>query len=363
MMVAGATAAGGVLRCPHRVAAHAASGALRDLLEHHHASYATEPLSEGAVFGLSGALALSVRIARDAVPPIDIDGRAPSLELDACRHLGLDARWSATDDPAVGWERLRLELDAGEPTLLHADLARLDYYDERRHDTGHCVVATSWDPAKQVVWVVDRRFPEPQRVTVASLAAARCSRGWPRPARHGQLRLRRPARLADPRGAVAAALGRVVDAMRRPACRRHPHVVSGLTAFDALLPAWSALEGLDDGALRATLGALRFRVREGGTGGALLRSLQARFEHDASALLGSAKLGHAALVCDDLADAWRIFAAATEHAKPRVAHELATPCLDRIRALEHDHVAALEAYLRGRRGGGIAIHRPAHADT
>jgi hypothetical protein len=187
-------------------------------------------------------------------------------------------------------------------------------------------------------------------VTLASLAAARSSRAWPQPARHGQLRLRRPARLADPRGAVAAALTRVVDAMRRPAVDGHPHVVSGLTAFDALIPAWSQLAELDDAALGETLAALRFRVREGGTGGALYRSLQARFEHDAAALLHSTSLGRAALTCDDLADAWRVFATVTEHAGPRVAHELATPCLQRIRVLEHDHVAALEVHLRGRHG-------------
>jgi hypothetical protein len=350
MMVSSAVAAEGVLRCPHRVAQHAASGAMRDLLEHHHASYTSEPLSEGTVFGLSGALMLSVRIAGGAIPPIDVEGRALSLELDACRHLGLQAQWSVTDDAEVGWERLRVELDAGEPTLLRADLARLDYYGERRHDTRHCVVATSWDPGEDVVWVVDGRFPEPQRVTLASLAAARSSRSWPQPARHGQLRLRRPARLADPHDAIAAALTRVVDAMRNPAVDGHPHVVSGLTACDALIGAWSQLAELDDAALGETLAALRFRVREGGTGGALYRSLQARFEHDAAALLHSTPLGRAALTCDDLADAWRVFATATEHAGPRVALELATPHLERIRTLEHAHVAALEVHLHGRRG-------------
>jgi hypothetical protein len=351
MMVGGTVAAPGVVVCPHRVAQHGASGAMRDLFEHHGVSYASEPLSEGAVFGLSGALQLAVRTCTEGVPPIDIDGRALSLELDACRHLGLDAQWSMTDDPDVAWERLRTELDAGEPTLLHADLARLDYYGERRHDTRHCIVATSWDPGDGVVWVVDRRFPEPQRVTLASLAAARASRGWPQPARHGQLRLRRPARLVDPHEAIGDALARVVDAMRRPDLDVHPHVIRGLASFDALMPAWSALTRLDDDALRETLSALRFRIREGGTGGALYRSLQARFEHDASALLGSQELGRAALICDDLADAWRVLAAATEHANPRIAHELATPCLQRVRALEHDHVAALEVHLRGRRNG------------
>src|SRR5690349_14833254 len=100
----------------HRVAEHAASGALRDLLEHLRLSYAPEPLSEGAVFGFSGALDLRVRIAAAAVPTIDIEGRAPSLELELCQHLGLRAQWRTSSDPATGWRNLRDELAAGRPT-------------------------------------------------------------------------------------------------------------------------------------------------------------------------------------------------------------------------------------------------------
>src|SRR3954468_1586687 len=89
--------ASGTLRAPaaatgfrHRVAEHAASGALRDLLEHHRLSYAPEPLSEGAIFGFSGALALRARIADAGLPAIDLDGRTASLEPELCRHLGID---------------------------------------------------------------------------------------------------------------------------------------------------------------------------------------------------------------------------------------------------------------------------------
>ena len=85
---------------------------------------------------------------------------------------------------------------------------------------------------------------------------------------------------------------------------------------------------------------------DGGTGGALYRTLQARFEHDAAALLGSPELGRAALVCDDLADAWRAFAAATEDDDAEHAHRAAGLCVQRIHALEHRHVEALERHLR-----------------
>ena len=329
----------------HRVADHAASGALRDLLEHHRASYAPEPLSEGAAFGFAGALDLSVRMARGAVPPIDLDGRAQSLELDACLHLGLDAEWHATDDPSAGWDSLRRELEDGRPVLLRADIADLDYYDDRPHDTRHAVVVTDCDVQAGVVWVADRCFADPQRCALSSLAAARASRGWPEPARHGLLRVRRPARMAEPQRAVRAALARVVHSMRTPQGNGHPHMRHGLAAIDGLAGSWSRLPELAGSRLGQTLAALRFRIRDGGTGGALYRSLQARFEHDAAALLGSVELGRAALICDDLADAWRGFAAALDDEDPQCAHAASAPWLDRLRALEHRHVEALELQL------------------
>src|SRR3954447_14840905 len=118
----------------HRVAEHAASGALRDLLEHHRLSYAPEPLSEGAIFGLAGALALRARIAHGSLPAIDIDGRVASVEPELCGHLGLTADWCTTDDPAEGWEQLRTELKAGGPALVRADVGELDYRGGGRHD-------------------------------------------------------------------------------------------------------------------------------------------------------------------------------------------------------------------------------------
>jgi hypothetical protein len=294
---------------------------------------------------LSGALDLGVRIADGAIPPIDVEGRAPSLELELCRHLGVEARWLATDDPALGWEHLRGELEAGHPVLLRADIGELDYHAKRRHDTRHVILVTACDVQAGVVWVLDRCFPEPQRCTLSSLAAARASRGWPEPARHGLLRVRVPAKLPAPRGAIAAALACVVHSMRNPPASGHPHVRCGLAGIDALAAAWPQLPRLAGPRLGQTLDGLRFRIRDAGTGGALYRSLQARFEHDAAALLDAPQLGRAALLCDDLADAWRALAAATEDAEPERAHRVAGDCVRRIHALEHRHVEALELHL------------------
>ena len=74
--------------------------------------------------------------------------------------------------------------------------------------------------------------------------------------------------------------------MRQPARNGHPHVRSGLAAIDALAAAWPRLPDAAGPRLAQTLAAMRFRIRDGGSGGALYRSLQARFEHDAASLLG-----------------------------------------------------------------------------
>jgi hypothetical protein len=336
-----------VLHFRHRVAEHAASGALRDLLEHHGLSYAPEPLSEGAVFGLAGALALHARISPASLPAIDLEGRAANIERELCSHLGIAAEWSTTDDPARAWERLRSELEAGRPTLVRADKRELGYRGGGLHDTRHAIVVTHHDVLDDVVWVADQSFPEPQCCTLETLARARRSVAWPEPGRHAMLRLRPACRLGDPHTAVWSALQRTVGNMRSPPASDQPHVCSGLDAIDAVAQAWPLLPEMTGKRLHQTLGAVRFRIREGGTGGALYRSLQARFLHDAAALLGSRGLGRAALICDELADAWRALAGVLDIEDAAVAHEVAAPWIRRVQSLEHRHVETLEAQLHG----------------
>ena len=324
----------------HRVGAHSASGALRDMLEHHALSYAPEPLAEGTVFGLSGALDLQVRIAPDTDDVLALDGRGPSLEGPLCRHLGLSGELLTTDDPAEGWDRVRSELEAGRPVLVRADAAELDYLGDEGHDARHAIVITGHDPAEGLVWVADPRFPEPQRCSLGSLARARL------PVRHALLALHAPHRLADPRAAIGAALRRTARSLRG-GTREAPEsgVLTGLEAIDVLAARWDELPGLAGPRLAQTLRALHFAVRGAGTGGALFRSLQARFEHDAAALLKTPELSRAALVCDDLADAWRGLASATRGADAAAGHRVAGAWVQRVRSLEHHHAEALEACL------------------
>lgn len=130
--------------------------------------------------------------------------------------------------------------------------------------------------------------------------------------------------------------------MRRPRRADRPDVRCGLDAIDTLASARPRLPEITGPGLAPSLNALRLRVRDGG---ALYRSLQARFEHDAAAVLGSAQLGQTALVCDDLVDAWRGFAAAIDDEDAERGHTVARPWLDRVRSLEHRHVEGLEPHL------------------
>ena len=332
----------------HRVADHAASGAMRDLLEHHRLSYAPEPLSEGAVFGLSGALDLRVRMVANGVPAIDLEGRAPSLETDLCSHLGISAELVTTDDAQAGWQALQAELDAGHPTLVRADLRALEYREDERHDTRHAIVVSGYDSDAGVACVADHGFAEQQRCSLAALAGARASQWGAEPVRHAMLALRPRRRLADPRDATAAALRRVIGSMRAgggiPA---FPNVHCGLDGIDALAGGWSLLPEMAGPRLGETLAAMRLRIGGSGSGGALYRSLQARFLHEAAALLGAPQLGRSALICDDLADAWRALAGAIAERDAQLAHRVAGPWVRRVQVLEHRHVEALEAHIAG----------------
>lgn len=332
-------------RFRHRVGTHPASGALRDLLEHHGLSYGPEPLSEGAVFGLSGALALRVRAAMCAVPALDLLGRTAWPEADLCRHLGLAAQLERTDDPAAAAARLLALLQDGRPVLLRVDAAQLPYAPPGAHDTRHVVTALECDEDAGVVLLADPRFCETRTCSVDALARARGANAWPERARHALLALGDEARLADPRDAVDAALAHTVRTMREPDFEPHPHIHDGLAAADVLADAWSDLPALAGRALGDTLACVRARIADPGTGGSLHRSQQARFEHDAAALLGCPALGRAALVCDELADAWRGLTGALGDPGARHAHTVACAWVQRIHGLEHRHVEALETSL------------------
>ena len=330
---------------PHRRAGHCGSGALRDLLEFHGLDYGRGPLSEGAVFGLAGGLGFFYVELPDMVPPLYLVGRTAALERDIAPHLGIGLDLRRTEDPDEGWRWLRDELDAGRPTMVWADIAELEYLRVRMSNTRHDIVVVDYDANEQIAIIADNDRDELQRCSLASLAAARGSSGFPSPNRHGTFLYDWPEQLRDPAAAVADALDKAIENMRQegeaPGGLEGGPGLDGVDRFAALYPAWPERFGEH---LDAALGGLRVFIVKAGTGGAMFRSLHATFLHDAAELLGDDRLRETAALYDELATAWIDLAGCAE----RREHGAGLELVRRIAELEHRGVAAMEDARDGR---------------
>lgn len=304
---------------PHRRAGHCGSGALRDLLEHEGLDYGDGPLSEGSVFGLSGTLGfLYVELAQ-LRPPVYLVGRTAHLERDLPAHLGGSVEIRATDDPEEGWANVRAEIDAGHPPMVWADIKHLDYLRVQMHNTRHDIVVVGYDEDEGIAWIADNDRDELQACSLESLRRARNSDAFPGPNRNTVFVYRWPERLRDLRAAARDGVRRAVDNMRGDggdAVAGLPGStgLAGVAAFADAYQRWP--ETFGDG-LEAALSGLRVFIVKAGTGGAMFRSLQARFLRDTAEALGDARLRAAADAYDELTSAWIALAdtaAARDHA-------------------------------------------------
>jgi hypothetical protein len=328
---------------PHKLAGHCGSGALRDLLEHHGLDYGRGPLSEGAVFGLAGGLGFLFLSVPKMTPPVYLVGRTAGLERDVAPHLGVGLEVRETDDPQEGWRWVREAIDAGAPPMVCADIAELEYLRVRMANTRHVIVVVDYDDDEQVAYIADNDRDEVQRCSYASLAAARSSPAFPGPTHHATYVYRWPERLRDPSEAVAAALARAIANMREGG-----ELLGGLSGggglegvddFAASYPTWPERFGPDG--LDRALSGLRVFIVKAGTGGAMFRSLHARFLHDMADLLGDEPLRSAARIYDDLAATWIELAGCAE----RRDHDAGIPLVARVAELEHAGVRAMAAAL------------------
>jgi hypothetical protein len=327
---------------PHQRAGHCGSGALRDLLEHHGLSYDSEPLSEGFAFGLGGGVGFYFFELPEMEPPIYLVGRTGELESDFCRHLGIPLDRRETDDPDEGWTLLKDRLDAGEPTMIWADIGHLEYLRVKMHNTRHDIVAVAYDDDAQVVYVADNDRDDIQACSFESLAAARGSNAFPGPNRHATWVMDWPEELPPLEPAVRAAVKRTIANMRGgdDSLWAVPGAtgLDGVNAFGAAYPRWPETFG---DKLDLALRGLRTFIVKAGTGGAMFRSLQADFLADAARLLEDEALADAGETYARLAADWVELATTTrEH-----GHAPGLPLVDRVVAGEHDGIAALERWL------------------
>ena len=335
---------------PHRSAGHCGSGALRDLLEFHGLGYGSDPLGEGAVFGLAGGLGFFYAPLPGIKPPIYLVGRTADLERDFCAHLGVGLDFRQTDDPDEGWSVLRGEIDAGRPTMVWADIKHLDYLRVRMHNTMHDIVVCGYDLDEGVAIVADNDREELQRCGLESLARARRSEAFPGPNRHAMWLMEWPTELPPVRAAVERAIRRAVENMAGPSqpvmAGAGAGGLAGVDLFASEYPGWPDRFGDD---LVAVLRGLAVFIVKAGTAGAMFRSLHAAFLHDAAGWLDDNQLEAVASTYDALADRWRLLAAAVqdEDGVPR-AHAYGLPHVAAIAALEHQGVEEMQAWLASR---------------
>lgn len=332
------------------MAGHCGSGALRDLLEFNSLSLGSEPLDEGAAFGIAGGLGFFYAALEGFKPPIYLVGRTADLERDCCSHLGVELDFRQTDDPELGWSMLRDELDGGRPTMVWADIKYLDYLSVRMHNTMHDIVVCGYDDGEGVALIADNDREELQRCSLESLARARNSDAFPGPNRHGMWQMRWPQDLPPAAQVVKQAIGRAVDNMveseQPTAAGVGASGLSGLSSFVEGYQAWPERFGAD---LEAVLRALAVFVVKAGTGGAMFRTLHADFLHDAARWLADERLEAIAKTYDELSETWRRLAAAVQNDSPALAHAAGTDHVMAVDALERQGVREMQAWLAGSR--------------
>ncbi len=327
---------------PHQRAGHCGSGALRDLLELHQLDYGAGPLSEGAVFGLSGGLGFLYLEMPSITPPVYLVGRGADLERDIAEHLGLGLEVRDTDDPDEGWRWVRDEIDAGRPPMVWADIGHLDYLRVRMHNTRHDIVVVAYDEDEDVAWIADNDREELQRCRLDSLARARSSEAFPGPNRHTTFVYDWPRELRAPGDAVRLALQRAVKNMREGgetlAGLTGAFGLDGVDAFASAYPAWPRTFGDD---LPAAMKGLRVFIVKAGTAGAMFRSLQATFLFDMAELLDDGMLRAVGTTYDAAAAAWRALAGHAEQAD----HAGGIDVVEEIHNLEHLGVSLMESWI------------------
>jgi len=308
-----------LLDYPHRSAGHCGSGAMRDLLDWAGLGWEGPP-DEGLVFGLGGGLSFSYLRQPGLTPPIYLVGRGADLELDLLRRLGAQVELTQTDDPVLGWQWVRDELDAGRPVMVWADIAELPYLRVKLKMSRHDVVVIGYDDDAQVAFVVDNDREDVQEVSYDALARARASTAFPTPARHATFAITWPPRLPNLREVAAesfeasAALMRAGGSGLADTTSLSTAVagsgLSGVQVFAEDLARWPQALTADEH--EACLRALPAFIEKAGTGGGLFRKLQAQGCADVAARTGIAAVAEAAARVARCAAAWSELALAAK---------------------------------------------------
>ena len=278
----------------HTVGVHCGSTAMVDLLRHRGVEI-TEPMA----FGLGAGL--SFFYLRGFQPSRTIYGRSGKLEEEAAERLGFRLALMQSHDPVEGWAQVKEKLDAGVPVLLQLDLFHLGYYNARTHFNGHRAVIAGYEGNDALM--ADTHFEGLVRVPLDKLDEARASTFPP------FVEGNRPAWTLEREGDPPRAHGAIVQSLRGFA-HRYLTEDNGFSGLRALRD-FTAEVG-DFGALEDAASVGRFCdqvIEKRGTGGALFRTLYARFLREANSTAPELGLLPLADRFDTVAARWREIAA------------------------------------------------------
>ncbi|MFH1151459.1 MAG: BtrH N-terminal domain-containing protein [Actinomycetota bacterium] len=292
---------------PHGPGGHCSSTATRDLLR-----FYGHDLSEEMTFGLGVGIDFIYGTHPALVPPVYAGGRTRDLEVNLDHNLGLGMEIVSGLDEREGWLAVKQRLDAGIPTMVHADVYHLDYLRAKRHFSAHRVVLVGYDEERGVAFVADNDRDEVQECSLANLALARSSAYPPTAADNTYYVFELPESLRPLSEAIPTALAQAVrQNIGRPLEEAEVEWdgarlfmgTRGVRAFAEEMGSWP--EMMDAEMLSLACKTLYVNLEKGGTGyGGNFRRIYGRFLIESAGILGEAGLEDLGRRFISIGDTW-----------------------------------------------------------
>jgi hypothetical protein len=318
---------------------HCVTGSMRHIYEFH--GY---PISEELLLGLGAGVGF-VYWQQKGMDPF-FGGRAnvgrpgeEGLEPAIGRCTGVKIERFHTSSRRKAEQALRELLEAGEPVMIHVDMAFLPYFEglpEDYHFGWHVVVVAGYDPATHQVLIADRDL-ELHPLEWEMLARARGSKFKPFPPMNIGYTYDFAAKRPPTPDEVRRAIRQVTHGMLEPPIRNIG--VKGIRKAAAQTLKWPAQ--MSDERLRWTCFNVHLFIdAAGGTGGGIFRYMYGRFLDEAAGITGEARLVDVAQQFQTIGDRWQqvaaIFRQASEAPDPAALLPEATSRMEAIADLEQE---------------------------
>jgi hypothetical protein len=278
---------------------------LRKTLAHYHWDY-----SEEMLLGLASALGMLYWEMKFMPTPFIGALNARDLEIfeRSVSRLGGQVIAHQTSSPLKGHHELKEMLRAGKPAITFIDMAFMPYFFredakipfDEAHFGGHTVVVYGLDEKNGIAYISDR-LDQPLRVPLKYLQMARASNYQPFPPKHKLVELKLPARPKPLKEALPQAIRENREWMMNPPISNFGLI--GYMKFKKQFPKW--YKNYDANKFLLALSSTFIYMETGGSGGAWVRCMYARFLREAAEALNKPALSEAAGTFDEEINAIR----------------------------------------------------------